>query len=191
MSISAQGTASSTANSLAIFAQPQGASGNTGWTGVATDTGGSTNVSGNFTPTKGCGTTYKVLALEEVSGTLSGTNAGQYDYLTYDAQSYIANLQQETIATASLASNPYFEWWPFTSQVSWNLKFTTTVCSPQTIALNAVVKPRNGFAVTQQSGSGIFTFAGNGQAAETFSASISGCSFGWTTHREFRSHTIE
>ncbi len=175
--ISAGGTQSDKQQSLAIFAREatDSSANGIGWTVVANGTG-NTTISGNFAPSRGCGTVYKVIALEEVSGVLP--NQGQYDYLAYDLRQYTATIEQSTTATAKLSSDPYIEWLP--NQATWNLKFSTTVCTPQTISLDVKLQGKNGFtspAATIQSGSDTFMLPGNTQniTVPPISSSIGGC----------------
>lgn len=166
----AQGSASNTAQSLAIFERDTDSP--SGWALVGTSNAGAMNAQGSFSVTHSCGDTYTVVALEEISGSLK---SGQYDYIAEVEYDYIPHLQQTINGNAVLASGRYLAPWPLSNQVTLNITFTSTFCTPQNLALN-ILTPSNGSSLELDQGGGTFTVAGNGEISHTLTAPISGCS---------------
>jgi hypothetical protein len=130
--ISAQGTATTVPQSLSLFAQQPNTN---SWDLIARNTTDGLAVSGSFPPQQGCKVQYTIMAIEEVKGSL-GTNQSQFDYLALTQSPYQSNIEQGTQGNANFLSSPYLGWWWWSSQVTWQLQFSNTVCTPQDIALS-------------------------------------------------------
>jgi hypothetical protein len=180
--LSAQGTSS--ADALAIYVQPPNSGG--GWQQVAT---GQNAASGDYVPTQGCGVSYKVMATDEVRGQDAN---GQYDYVTYVQSLYRSNLQQSISGQAMAQTPPYLGWglWGST-QVHWNVAFTSTACTAQSMALGlsmhgistsgTAVILSNAPSYSLTNGVAAFSVLNNKQTTIQMSAVVSGCSWSFTT----------
>ncbi len=181
--ISAQGVATTVPQSLALFAQEADT---TSWSEIARNTTNSLTAAGSFVPTHGCKAQYSIIAIEEIKGALN-SNQVQYDYLTLNRGSYESDIQQGTIGQAHLSSAPYLEWW--NSQASWNLRFSNTVCTPQTINLDVKFQGKSGSSLPSvgiQNGTSVFTLSANVEHSESVTASLGACS-----PALFQDHTVD
>jgi hypothetical protein len=170
--ITAQGAPSSVPQSLAIFAQEANTS---SWTQVARNTSSNPSVSGSFVPVHGCKAQYTIMGIEEISGSFAPNQV--YDYLSLTQSFYQSDIVQNTLGQAQLSSAPYLEWW--SSQATWNLKFSNTVCTSQTINLNVQFQDKTGSklpSVGILNGSSTLTLAPNIPSSEMVTASLGACS---------------
>jgi hypothetical protein len=169
VSVQAQGTASQDIQSLSIFEKDSASA--SGWTQVGKSSTGTTAIQGTFPILHGCGDTYDIVAVEEISGSLV---TGQYGYLAYNQISYISHLQQAIFGTATLASDKYLAPWPLTSQITWDVALNSTFCTPQDMQLKIPTQSGTpSFALN--SGGGTFTVADNTATSRTVSLTVSNC----------------
>jgi hypothetical protein len=173
--ITAQGVSSSVPQSLAIFAQ---AADTSNWTQVARNTSNDPTITGSFVPIQGCKTQYEIISIEEISGSFAADQV--YDYLTLTQSAYQSDIVQNTVGQANLSSAPYLEWW--SSEAAWDLKFSNTVCTPQTINLNVKFQDKAGSkqpSVGIMNGSSMLTLAPNTTSGESVVAKMGPCSPLW------------
>jgi hypothetical protein len=174
ITITGKGSTTTKPQSLSIFGRDASIS---EWTQINTSNSpDGINISGPYTPQRGCGVTYLFDAVEEISGT---TSQGSYDYLAFDQKSYTSQIQQYVTGTATLTSNKLLSLWAFwftSSQVQWNVTLSSTVCSTYNMGLVVTLVPDQFSGHIQSlNGGGSFTVPQNKTMTRQLTAVLGSC----------------